>query len=58
MTVNDIKFGAPVDEAALLASALCNISLTEQKHEAIDSILDNLIKDNISKNLKVKKKKS
>lgn len=53
MTVNDIKFGAPVDEAALLASALCNVSIAEQKHEVIDTMLDNLIKDNYTRDLKV-----
>lgn len=54
MTINDTKFGASVDEAALLASALCNVSLNEQKEEAIDSMLDNLITYKDTKNLKVR----
>lgn len=43
------------DEAALLASALCNVSLSEQKQEAFDSLFNNLVDD--KPNLKVKKKR-
>lgn len=42
-----------VDEASLLASALSNVSLNEQNHDIIDSMLDDLIVKNDDLKLKV-----
>lgn len=39
------------EEAALLASALCNVSLNEQKQGALESLFENLVED--KQNLKV-----
>lgn len=46
-----MTYDTTVDEAALLASALCNVSLNEQKQEALDNMFDSI--NNDKPNLKV-----